>query len=145
MKILKPLNFINYKKFEAINELESRYGWRYYGAKHWESRFTKFFQGYYLPKRFGYDKRKAHLSSLIVSGEITRNEAMEEMKNIIYPPDKVDADINFISKKLKISRVDLENFINSPMVPNDIPTNEKLVKIGKYVKKILKIGFVNEK
>src|SRR5690606_34064421 len=68
------LNYVYYSKKEAMKILEKEYQWKYYGGKHFESRFTKFFQSYYLPVKFGYDKRRAHLSSLIVSGEMTRDE-----------------------------------------------------------------------
>ena len=72
MKIISPLNYLNYRKNEAIEILTKELGWQYYGGKHHESRFTKFFQSYYLPFKFHFDKRRAHLSSLIVSGQINK-------------------------------------------------------------------------
>jgi len=138
MKILKPLNFMDYRKNKAISELEIEYGWRYYGAKHWESRFTKFFQGYYLPTRFGYDKRKAHLSSLIVSGEITRDEALAEMKKPIYPLDQLDSDKFFVLKKLHVTPEEFEQILRSPVNLDKIPTNETLLMWSLRVKKALK-------
>ena len=63
-----------------MQTLERELGWKYYGWKHYESIYTRFYQGYILPKKFGYDKRKSHLSSLICSGEMTREEALEELK-----------------------------------------------------------------
>src|SRR6185312_9686610 len=71
VRIVAPLDLMPFSKRSAIEELERRFGWRYYGGKHYESRFTKFFQGYYLPTRFGFDKRRAHLGSLVASGEMT--------------------------------------------------------------------------
>ena len=76
MRTFRPLNFMPYDKEQAIQELESKIGWRSYGRKHGESIFTKFFQNHYLPMKFGYDKRRPHLSSLIVSGQMSRVQAM---------------------------------------------------------------------
>ena len=87
-KILKRidiLDYLDYVKKDAVQVLEQEIGWRYYGGKHCESIYTRFFQGYILPKKFGYDKRKAHFSSLICSGEMTREEALQSLKKEIYP------------------------------------------------------------
>src|SRR5262245_24391933 len=78
MRVISPLNYIPYNKEEAIDFLEKNFGWRYYEGKHYESRWTQFYQAYFLPAKFGYDKRKAHLSSLIVAGQMTRNAALQE-------------------------------------------------------------------
>ncbi|MCX7827730.1 MAG: N-acetyl sugar amidotransferase [Thermanaerothrix sp.] len=137
MKIIRPLNYIPYKKKDAIAELQ-KYGWSYYGAKHWESRFTKFFQGYYLPTRYGYDKRKAHLSSLIVSGEITREEALVEISKPPYPVEDVERDIEYLTKKLKISRAEFEEMLYLPKdIHPKIPSNENLKKICLDIKKMI--------
>jgi len=141
MTVIRPLNYIPYRKIEAIQELERKFDWRYYGGKHWESRFSKFFQGYYLPKRFGFDKRKAHLSSLIVSGEITRSEALEEMRKPIYPPDQLDSDKKYVLEKLHISDEEFEQMLNSRQVVDNIPTNESLKKAASRTKKMIKIFF----
>ena len=102
MQIIRPLNYIEYKKYEAIEILERELGWKYYGGKHYESRFTKFFQGYWLPEKYGYDKRKAHLSSIILSGEITREEALKELETPAYDSNSLKGDIEFVSKKLEV-------------------------------------------
>ncbi len=141
MTKLRPLNYIPYRKTEAIRELEQKFGWRYYGAKHGESRFTKLFQGYYLPIRFGFDKRKAHLSSLIVSGEITRDEALAEMEKPIYPPDQLENDKAFILKKLRISQEEFESMLSSTQVPEGIPTNEAKIKWGLRARRAVKALF----
>ena len=139
--MFKPLNYIPYGKGEAIRELEQNYGWRYYGAKHWESRFTKFFQGYYLPTRFGYDKRKAHLSSLVVSGEITRDEALAEMEKPIYPPEELAADMEFVLNRLRITREEFDRLLASREEPSGIPTNEALKRLFRLVGKIKRVPF----
>lgn len=110
IKTYSLLNNINYSKGRAIKEL-SEIGWVYYGGKHYESRWTHFFQSYYLPKRFGYDKRLAHLSSLILSKEITREEALLEMKKKLYDINEVKKDITFISKKLGIKEKEFVDLI----------------------------------
>lgn len=114
MEVLKPLNLIPYSKAEAIQALERDYGWRYYGGKHYESRWTRFFQAYYLPYKFGYDKRKAHLSSLIVSGQMTREEAIEALKEPLYDPVMLAEDKAFIAKKLGLSLAEFEDLIHQP-------------------------------
>ena len=113
LKIVSPLNYINYKKLGAIEVLEKELDWKYYGGKHYESRFTKFFQSYWLPEKFGYDKRKAHLSSLILSEEITRDEAMIDMKQPPYDELTIEQDINYICKKLDIERSQFDDMFNS--------------------------------
>ena len=134
MQVVRPLNYIPYRKDEAIMELE-KFGWRYYGAKHWESRFTKFFQGYYLPARFGYDKRKAHLSSLIVSGEITREVALEELKKPIYPQDQLQEDRLYILKKLGIKEEEFQKLLYESIKELNIPTYKCLRDLGRKVKR----------
>jgi N-acetyl sugar amidotransferase len=139
MHVFMPLNLIPYKKKDAMKEIEDRYGWVYYGAKHWESRFTKFFQGYYLPTRFGYDKRKAHLSSLIVAGEITRDQALKEMEKPIYPANELDEDRNYIIKKLGLGEGEFEKLLHVSDSSQVLPTNESLKNHAVALKKRLTI------
>lgn len=115
MEVLKPLNYIPYSKEEAIRILEKDYGWRYYGGKHYESRWTRFFQAYYLPYKFGYDKRKAHLASLVVSGQMSRADALEALKAPLYDEKLLAEDKIFIAKKLGLSLAEFENLINQPV------------------------------
>lgn len=77
---VRLLNYMNYNREEAKQILSEKFGWKDYGAKHYESVLTRFFQGYYLPTKFGIDKRKAHFSSLILAGQMTREQALEELK-----------------------------------------------------------------
>lgn len=114
MQILKPLNYMHYSKQEAIDYLEKNYGWRYYGGKHYESRWTRFFQAHYLPKKFGYDKRKAHIASLVVTGEITRDQALEELAKPLYSDNELAEDMAFVAKKLGVSVDELQGFIDAP-------------------------------
>lgn len=125
MRVLRPLDFMPYGKEEAMQELSARFGWRYYGAKHHESVWTKFFQGYYLPARFGFDKRKAHLSSLIVSGQITRDQALHELAQPAYAPDELRRDRAFVGKKLGLSEEEFDALLHAPLKSyQDYPSNE---------------------
>jgi N-acetyl sugar amidotransferase len=115
MEVLKPLNFLPYRKQDAIETLERDLGWRYYGGKHFESRWSRFFQAYYLPYKFGYDKRKAHLSSLILDGQMDRSDALDALKQPLYDERLLLEDKTFIAKKLKLSVVEFEDLINQPV------------------------------
>jgi len=114
LRTVRPLNYIHYDKKMAVTELEQKIGWRAYGRKHGESIFTKFFQNYYLPTRFGYDKRRPHFSSLIVSGQMSRDEAIEKLAEPLYSANELEVDIAYLCKKLGIGRNDFEEFIKAP-------------------------------
>lgn len=128
MKVVALLNYMPYNKADAIKTLEQELGWRYYGGKHYESRFTKFFQSYYLPTRFGYDKRKAHLSSLVLSGQMTRAEAVKEIEQPAYDTRYLEEDMEYVVKKLGISKEEFDRIFHSPLKTyRDYPSNERLV------------------
>jgi N-acetyl sugar amidotransferase len=110
---IRPLNYMPYNKEIAKIELE-KIGFKNYKGKHGESIFTKFFQEYYLPKKFKIDKRKAHLSSLILSNQITREEALKELKELPYDPKKINEIIEFICKKLEITQSEFEKLLKIP-------------------------------
>ena len=118
LSIHRPLNYLRYDKEVARSELRAAYGWRDYGGKHSESRFTKFYQDIYLPRKFGFDKRRLHLSSLIVSGQLSRAEAEHELSQPISLPDQQKRDLKFVAKKLEIDVAELEALIDKPAVPH---------------------------
>lgn len=127
-KILKMLNFEDYNKQEAKQFLIDKFGWRDYGGKHYESRFTKFFQSYYLLKKFGFDKRRAHLASLVVSGQLSRDAALAELQLPPYNEAEASEDCGFIAKKLGIQKSELESIIAAPpMTYLDYPSNADLI------------------
>lgn len=131
MNVIDPLNYIPYEKQEAIDYLEKNVGWRYYGGKHYESRWTRFMQAHYLPAKFGYDKRKAHLSSLIVSGQMSRDVALAELEKPLYTDNELSEDKAFVAKKLGVSVEQLEAFIaEKPRNYTEFPTNALQVKWG---------------
>ena len=100
---IPPLNYIDYKKTEAKQILMREIGRKDYGGKYYESIWTRFFQGYYLPKKFGYDKRRAHLSTLIRSGQISRDEALHAMDEPVYPESLLNEDMHYILKKFDLT------------------------------------------
>lgn len=100
---LAPLNLIEYNKEKVKEIITNELDWRDYGGKHYESVWTRFYQGYILPVKFGVDKRKAHLSDLIFSGQISKDKALEELKKPIYDPALLEQDYNFVLKKLCLS------------------------------------------
>ena len=114
MRVFRPLNLMPYNRDEAISELEEKCGYRPYGRKHGESLFTRFFQNYYLPEKFGFDKRRPHLSSLIVSGQMTREEAMAELEEPLYTNEELELDKEFFCKKLGISTDELAFYMSQP-------------------------------
>lgn len=115
MSVIRPLNYMPYDRAAALVELEQRVGYKDYGLKHGESQFTRFFQNYYLPKRFGYDKRRPHLSSMILSGQITRDDALARLDEEIYDPADLEQDITYFSKKLRITREEFNEFLDAPL------------------------------
>lgn len=128
MRTIRPLNYLPYSKAKATAEL-SRIGWRAYGRKHGESLFTRFFQNYYLPTKFGYDKRRPHLSSLIVSGEITREAALRELEKPLYDAGELETDIVFVCKKLQISRSEFAELMQAPIHHySEFPNQERLYR-----------------
>jgi len=139
MTIINPLNYINYQKNDAIELLQKELGWQYYGGKHYESRFTKFFQSYYLPVKFNFDKRRAHLSSLIVSGQISRDEALKLMDEKVYAENEISYDLEYVAKKLDWSPEEFKTILNlPPACHSDFPNNEYLFSFGLKAKKALK-------
>lgn len=134
------LDYVNYDKAEAKKIIESELGWRDYGGKHYESIITRFYQGYILPKKFGIDKRKAHLSTLIVSGQMTRDEALEELKKPIMDEAVLKQDMDFVPKKLGITKEEFNAIMQLPPKGHyDYKTDKKLREfILKLNRKIFK-------
>lgn len=121
------LNYLPYHYAEAKAEIEREVGWRDYGGKHYESVFTRWFQGYYLPERFGFDKRIAHSSSLILAGEMSRDAALTQLKTANYPEALRKQDHEFIAKKLGIDMAELDAIVAAaPRHYTDYPNGETL-------------------
>ena len=108
IRVVKPLNHVPFVKEDAMNELVDRFGWQKYAHKHYESRFTRFYEGYWLPQKFGYDKRRAHFSSLILTGQMSREEALARIAKPAFDEATVEQDFEFIANKLGISVEELK-------------------------------------
>jgi N-acetyl sugar amidotransferase len=140
IKVLKPLNNVPYIKTEAMQLLQDKFGWQPYPQKHFESRFTKFYESYWLPKKFGYDVRKVQYSSLILTGQMTRNEAIEKLKISPYDEAIIQQDFEFIANKLNISVDELQSYFDAPnKTYKDYASQEKVYKIGAKLFKFLGI------
>ena len=115
IKNIYLLNLMPYSKEEALSFLQKECGYKYYGDKHYESVFTRFYQSYILPEKFKIDKRKAHLSSLIHSGQMTRGYALDELKKPAYDLKKLEEDKEFVLKKLGFSEKEFSVYMSSPV------------------------------
>ena len=141
IKSFPILDYINYDKAEAVDILEKELGWVNYGGKHYESIYTRFFQGYILPRKFKMDKRRGHLSTLICSGQITREEALTEILKPSYSDkDMEQQDKEFVLKKFGLSEKEFEDIMNAPTklfkdYPNNFKQQQSLTKLYHYLKK----------
>ena len=138
------MEYIEYNKNQVKQFLIDELEWRDYGGKHYESKFTKFFQAHYLPTKFGYDKRKAHLSSLIVSGQLTRDEAIDELKLPLYNNDDLTEDRLYFTKKLNISLDEYFDIMSRPPIEysdfdNQVATKATLRKFFAALNKFRKL------
>lgn len=141
LKIVRLLNYVDYSKTGAMSVLENEYGWEYYGGKHWESRFTKFMQACYLPKKFGFNKSRAHLSNLVVNKEISREEALRllEKEEHDYTEREREEDKDYILKKLDISNSEWESILNEPRKnEDDYKNNKKMMSMIGSIKKVVR-------
>lgn len=135
--IVRPLDYIDYSKKMAIETLEREFGWKYYGGKHYESRFTKFFQETYLPQRYGWDKRRDHISSLIVGGEMTREEGLREMAIPPSTEQEMEEEKDYVLKKLDITEEEWKKILNLPYkTEKDYPNSEDLYQFCRKIKHI---------
>jgi len=114
MRVVKPLNCIPFHKEQAMQEMVDKFGWQKYAHKHYESRFTRFYEGYWLPTKFGYDKRRAHFSSLILTGQLTRAEALEKITKKAYDDETVTQDFEYIATKLGVTVDELKTLERGP-------------------------------
>jgi len=121
------LNYINYNKQDAKSLLSRELGWRDYAGKHYESVWTRFFQGYYLPAKFGVDKRRAHFSTLICSGQMSRDEAIRKIREPAYTDELLRVDMQFVMKKFGLTRSAFDELMHTPLRrATDYPSNHFL-------------------
>lgn len=111
MKVIKPLDYVPYNQEEALKLLEEKFRYQRYRNKHYENIFTRWYEGYYLPKKFGYDKRRCYYSSLILTGQMTREEALEKIAENPYDEKQAMQDKEYIAKKLGINVKEMDEII----------------------------------
>jgi N-acetyl sugar amidotransferase len=114
IQFVKPLQYVDYNSERALKELNEACGYEYYGNKHWESRFTKFLQTCYLPQKFKIDKRKSHFSSMIISGQMTRDEALAKISEPPLDKQEMETETDFILGMLGITRAEYDNIMKEP-------------------------------
>lgn len=114
IKTTRPLDYVPYDKDKAMQLLVDKYGYQKYPEKHHESRFTKFYESYWLLKRFGYDVRKVQYSSLILTGQMTREEALEKLKQPALDEETAKKEFEFVANKLDITIEELQSYMDSP-------------------------------
>lgn len=114
MKVHHPLNLVPYVKKDAEDELERRFGWQRFQHKHHESRFTRFYEDYWLPRRFGYEKRRAHFSSLIMTGQMTRDQALDRISRPEMDEHFLKQEFEYVAHKLGLTVDELQQLFDSP-------------------------------
>lgn len=114
MNVVKPLNLIPYNKKTAERDLSSFCGWEPFQHKHHESRFTRFYEDYWMPRKFGYEKRRAHFSSLIMTSQMSRDDALERLKYPELDEDFSNKEFSYVAKKLDITNSELLELFNGP-------------------------------
>ncbi len=135
-----PLDYVVYDKAEAEELLHEKYGWTKYANKHYENVFTRFFEGYYLPHKFGYDTRKNVLSNEILVGTMTRDEALKILEQPPYDPEQAELDKAYVAKKLGITTVEFDEIINQPnKTPADYKNSIWMLKVSVAVCRLLGI------
>lgn len=112
IKLYRPLDYLPYHKEDATQFLVDNFGYQRYAQKHFESRFTRFYESYWLPEKFGFDTRKVQYSSLILTGQMSRDEALERLKSPAYDPESIDEDFKYIANKLDITPDELSACFN---------------------------------
>ncbi len=113
-RMVNLLNYLDYDKAAAMSTMQAELNWKYYGGKHYESIYTRWYQGYYLPTKFGFDKRRAHLSALVCAGQMSREQGQREMAHDPYQHNDLVGDTEFVLKKLGISKIELDAIIAAP-------------------------------
>jgi N-acetyl sugar amidotransferase len=138
MQVLKPLNHVPFEKEQAMQELADKFGWQKYPHKHYESRFTRFYEGYWLPEKFGYDKRRAHFSSLILTKQLSRDDALERIAKPPYEEKQAQQDLEYVAKKLGITADEFRGLMaGENKTFRDYKSSMGLIELGTRVLRML--------
>jgi hypothetical protein len=131
LQVVRPLNYVDYNREKAKLVLMDSWGWKDYGVKHGESYLTKFYQQYILPVRWGIDKRKAHLSTMICSGQLTREEGVRILKSAPYDPQEFKFEYKLFLEKMRISDAEFEGFMNAPKRQHEDFKTDIWIRLGR--------------
>jgi N-acetyl sugar amidotransferase len=138
VQVVKPLNSVPFFKEAAMDELVAKYGWQKYAHKHYESRFTRFYEGYWLPSKFGYDKRRAHFSSLILTGQLSRDVALEKIAVSAYDAETLANDFEYIATKLGLTVPELQALhAGDRKTYRDYKNDMAMIELGTKVLRLL--------
>ncbi|HXT71665.1 MAG TPA: N-acetyl sugar amidotransferase [Vicinamibacterales bacterium] len=136
IRVVRPLNYMPYIKSDAMKLLVEKFGWQPYPQKHFESRFTRFYEGYWLPAKFGYDTRRVQFSSLIVTGQMTREQALDELTRPAIDEETATRDFEYVATKLRISNDELRGYLEAPKKGyRDYRSQEMVFRVGAAVMK----------
>jgi N-acetyl sugar amidotransferase len=134
IQVVKPLNYQPYIKEKEMQFLKEEYGWQPYEQKHFESRFTRFYEAYWLPRKFGFDTRKVQYASLILTGQMTRDEALEKLKKPAIDDETAKHDFEYVATKLGISVAQLQSYFDAPnKTYRDYKNQDALFQFGTKV------------
>ncbi|WP_262896208.1 N-acetyl sugar amidotransferase [Sphingobacterium faecale] len=134
MEVFKPLNLVPFVKTDAEKLLQDKFGWQPFQHKHHESRFTRFYEDYWLPRKFGYEKRRAHFSSLILTGQMTREEALDRISRPELSEEFLQKEFEYVAHKLDLTREDLQEIFNGPnKTYKDYKNKMGIIKLGAQV------------
>jgi N-acetyl sugar amidotransferase len=134
IRIIPILDFIDYHKEQAMSTIQNKLGWIYYGGKHYESIYTRFYQSYVLPRKFGIDKRRAHYSNLVLSGQLSRERALDMLDEPVYPEQGLVDDRSYVIKKLGLDEHGLEAIMAlPPKTFFDYPNSYARLEVAKSV------------
>ena len=137
MKRVFPLDYVVYDKEQAMELLHEKYGWTKYENKHYENVFTRFFEGCYLPQKFGFDTRKNVCSNQILTGTMTREEALNILETPPYDPEQMELDKEYVAKKMGITVDEFNDIISQPnKTPKDYKNEMWVIKLGVLISRI---------
>jgi N-acetyl sugar amidotransferase len=138
IRVVMPLNYVPYVKEQAMQLLVNQYGWQRYPQKHFESRFTRFYEGYWLPEKFGFDTRKVQFSALILTKQMSRDEALEKLSRPAYDESTIAQDFEYVATKLGISVSELQSYMDaSNKTYCDYKSQRAIFTIGAWAMKAL--------
>lgn len=134
MQVFKPLNLVPYIKTDSERLLQEKFGWEAFQHKHHESRFTRFYEDYWLPRKFGYEKRRAHFSSLILTGQMTRDEALARISRPELDEHTLRQEFRYVANKLDLSEDELQAIFDGPNKTfHDYKNKKAIIGLGATV------------